>query len=242
MIAAAAPNYSTLCVCIAAWSFGAGGNFPVDSTIFLGRWFVTRFDKKREIHVPVEFVPTLHRYMLTVLAVWWALGNMLGSLVRDLKYHYIEFTADQLDKIAWPLISNYPCPSAPEPCPLSSNKGWRYYLLAMGGLTMVIWIIRLFAFDLPESPMYLISRGRDEDSVAVVHRVAKINGNTSNLTMEKLKEAEILVGEPKHDNTVTSTSIMRNISEFLANHVRPLFVTRVSAHSMSILIIVWGKD
>ena len=99
MIAAAAPNYSTLCACIAAWSFGVGGNFPVDSTIFLGRWFITPFDRKREMHVPIEFVPTSHRYVLTVMCAWWALGDMLASLVSNLKYHCFEYAIEYLTRL-----------------------------------------------------------------------------------------------------------------------------------------------
>ena len=99
MIAAAAPNYGTLCACIAVWSFGVGGNLPVDSTIFLGRWFATTFDRKREMHVPIEFVPTSHRYMLTVLSTWWALGDMLVSLVSELKCHCFEFAIKCLTRL-----------------------------------------------------------------------------------------------------------------------------------------------
>ena len=99
MIAAVAPNYGTLCACIAVWSFGVGGNLPVDSTIFLGRWFATTFDRKREMHVPIEFVPTSHRYMLTVLSTWWALGDMLVSLVSELKCHCFEFAIKCLTRL-----------------------------------------------------------------------------------------------------------------------------------------------
>jgi hypothetical protein len=28
-----------------------------------------------------EFVPASHQYLLTVLSIWWALGQLLGSLV-----------------------------------------------------------------------------------------------------------------------------------------------------------------
>ena len=38
-----------------------------------------------EIYVPIEFVPTSHRYMLTVLCVWWSLGDLAGSLVSYFK-------------------------------------------------------------------------------------------------------------------------------------------------------------
>lgn len=112
----------------------------------------------------------------------------------------------------------------------------------MGGLTMVLWVIRLFSFNLPESPTYLISGGRDEDAVAVVHRVAIINGKSSSLTVAKLKEAEMLAGGSRVqtvDNMVATIPVTRKLSEFYANHVRPLF--EKPEYSMSILIVVWGK-
>jgi len=110
---------------------------------------------------------------------------------------------------------------------------------------MVMWVFRLFAFNLPESPTYLMSRGRDEDAVAVVHKVATINGNISNLTVAHLKGAEILTGDSKiqtDTKMVTSTSAMRKFSEFHASHVMPLFATRVLAYSTSILIVLWGEE
>lgn len=108
---------------------------------------------------------------------------------------------------------------------------------------MVMWVFRLFAFNLPESPTYLMSRGRDEDAVAVVHKVATINGKISNLTVAHLKGAEVLIGDTKiqtDTKMVTSTSAMRKFSEFHAGHIRPLFATRVLAYSTSILIVLWA--
>ena len=108
---------------------------------------------------------------------------------------------------------------------------------------MVTWTLRLLVFNLPESPTYLMSRGRDDDAVAVVHRVATINGKTSKLTVVQLKEAGLLAVNskpPSGDKIVPSTS-PRKVSEFYANHVMPLFSTRVLVYSMSILTTVWGK-
>ena len=105
---------------------------------------------------------------------------------------------------------------------------------------MVLWALRLFAFNLPESPTYLMSHGRDEDAVAVVHKVATINGKISNLTVTHLKEAEVLTGDSRVQSD-TNTSAMRKFSEFHASHVRPLFATRVLAYSTSILIVLWGE-
>ncbi|KAL4072456.1 major facilitator superfamily domain-containing protein [Scleroderma yunnanense] len=209
LAAGGAPNYTALCACVSMWSIGVGGNLPVDSAVFL------------------EFIPASHQYLLTVLSVWWAVGQLVGSLV------------------AWPLITNFSCPAAPAPCPNSSNKGWRYYLFTMGGVMMVMWILRFFVFNLQESPKYLMGRGRDEEAVASVHRVAAINGKTSHLTVAHLKEAEILLGGSSNENdgmldTSAKAAAMRKLSKFDANHVRPLFATRKLAFSTSILIILWA--
>ena len=60
-----APDAVALCGLIAAWSIGVGGNLPVDSAVFL------------------EFVPATHQWLLTVLSIWWAIGNLAASLVSD---------------------------------------------------------------------------------------------------------------------------------------------------------------
>jgi len=75
-------NYVALCSLIAVWSVGVGGNLPVDSAVFLG--------KEEGLHSGlmilmrlVEFIPASHQYLLTVLSVWWAFGQLLGSLVEN---------------------------------------------------------------------------------------------------------------------------------------------------------------
>ena len=115
----------------------------------------------------------------------------------------------------------------------------------MGGIMMVMWFFRLFGFNLQESPKYLMGCGRDEEAVASAHKVAAINGKTSNLTVARLKEAEILVGGSNQNNAKMDTSAkafaMRKLSKFDANHVKPLFATPKLVASTSILIIFWGE-
>jgi len=71
---------------------------------------------------------------------------------------------------------------------------------------MVMWFFRFFVFNVQESPKYLMGRGRDEEAVASAHRVAAINGKSSNLTVAHLKEAEILVGGSNQDGAKMDTS------------------------------------
>ncbi|KAH9008842.1 MFS general substrate transporter [Lactarius deliciosus] len=214
--AGASPDAITLCSLVAVWSVGVGGNLPVDSAVFL------------------EFIPASHQYLLTVLSIWWALGQLLGSLV------------------AWPLLANFSCPTTvpPSPCPRSENQGWRYFLYAMGGLMLVLFVLRFFVFHLYESPKYLMGRGRDAEAVEVVHKVARYNGKSSSLTLDMLRDAEGRYsppsgkGDPEIKLPIIDTSALsaarRTLKSFGWDHVTPLFQTRKLAWSTSLLIIVWG--
>lgn len=104
---------------------------------------------------------------------------------------------------------------------------------------ILLWAIRFFVFKLYESPKYLMGSGRDEEAVAVVHKVAAYNGKTSNLTVEHLKSQESAGG--RQVDTSVGAAVQRKLSVFSGNHVRPLFATRKLAYSTSLLIILWGN-
>ncbi|KAL0070556.1 hypothetical protein AAF712_002395 [Marasmius tenuissimus] len=193
------PNFVALCSLAAVWSVGVGGNLPVDSAIFL------------------EFLPASHQYLLTVLSIWWAFGQLLGSLV------------------AWPLIGNFSCPDAAT-CTRESNQGWRYFLFAMGGLMMVLWGIRFFLFNLYESPKYLMGKAAEDKAVEVVHHVASYNRKTSNLSLDDL----VSVGSLQKENVGGGAALKRHLAKVDSNHVKSLFATRKLAWSTSLLIALWA--
>jgi len=142
LIASSSPNFAAIGIFAALWSFGVGGNLPVDSAVFL------------------EFLPGTHQYLLTVLSVDWAVAQLVATLV------------------AWSILGNLTC-QQDEICTRSKNMGWRYFVIAMGGISMVEFFIRFALFTVFESPKYLMGKGRDEEAVRVVHEVARRNGKTS---------------------------------------------------------------
>jgi hypothetical protein len=111
---------------------------------------------------------------------------------------------------------------------------------------MVLWILRFFVFQLYESPKYLMGRGRDDEAVEVIHEVAAYNGKTSNLTVERLKQAEKLGSGSSEEEVKMDVSaaaaVKRKLAKFDGSHVKPLFATRKMAYSTSILIVLWGKS
>ena len=91
LIAAGSPNFVAAGIFVAFWSFGVGGNLPVDSAVFL------------------EFLPGSHQYLLTVLSIFWALAQVLATL------------------IAWPLLGYRTCSTTNTNCTREENFG-EYHL------------------------------------------------------------------------------------------------------------------
>ncbi|KAJ5201471.1 MFS siderochrome iron transporter 1 [Penicillium cinerascens] len=164
----------------------------------------------------LEFLPGSHQYLLTVLSVDWAFAQLLANLV------------------AWPLLGNMTC-AQEKGCVKEENMGWRYFLIAMGGLAMGMFVIRFVFFTIYESPKYLMGKGKNEQAVRVVHEVARRNGKASSLSLEELDDID------QGAAGLTTTGIVRQRLEKLRmGHVRALFDTPKRAYSSTLIILVWA--
>ncbi|KAL5323741.1 hypothetical protein ACEPPN_008282 [Leptodophora sp. 'Broadleaf-Isolate-01'] len=201
MIAAGSPNFAAIGCFVALWSFGVGGNLPVDSAIFL------------------EFLPGTHQYLLTILSVDWALAQVVATL------------------IAWPLLGSLTC-QEDEVCKRSNNMGWRYFVITMGGISLIEFLIRFFCFTVFESPKYLMGKGLDEEAVRVVHEVARRNGKTSDLTVADLRACE--ESTEAVQQTDAAAALKRKLEKLNFTHVRALFATKKLGFSTTIIMTVWG--
>ncbi|KAK3695403.1 major facilitator superfamily domain-containing protein [Podospora appendiculata] len=205
MTAASSHSFAAIGCFAALWSFGVGGNLPVDSAIFL------------------EFLPPSNQWMLTVLSVDWAFAQVVANLV------------------AWPLLGNFSCQEGAAACTKADNMGWRWFLLAMGGLTMLFFVIRFCCFKIHESPKYLMGKGRDQDAVRVVREVARINGTTSSLTLADLKACE--PAGYVHEGNVTSAArrtLQRKLAEVSTDKIHALFATPRLARSTGLITAIWA--
>ena len=212
MIAASSPNFAAIGIFAALWSFGVGGNLPVDSAIFL------------------EFLPRTHQYLLTVLSIFWALAQLIITL------------------IAWPLLGSHTCEETQTTCTRGENMGWRYLVIVAGGIALIGFIIRFFIFHIYESPKYYMGKGRDEDTVRIVHEVARRNGTSSTLSIEDLRACEALgpngaggvVSGARAQGTDAKAAIKRKMRAFSGKHIKALFATRRLAFSTGAIMIVWA--
>ncbi|KAI9759274.1 MAG: hypothetical protein M4579_002483 [Chaenotheca gracillima] len=166
----------------------------------------------------LEFLPASHQYLLTILSIFWAFAQLVAALV------------------AWPLIGNFSCAATATTCTKGENMGWRYFLIAMGGMSLVMFIIR-FVFHLYESPKFLMGRGRDADAVRVVQEVARRNGKTSPLTLEHLTVHDR--GDQRQGADV-SAALHRKLEKVNLTHIRALFASPRQAISTSLIIVIWA--
>ncbi|KAJ5481089.1 MFS siderochrome iron transporter 1 [Penicillium diatomitis] len=165
----------------------------------------------------LEFLPGSHQWLLTVLSIDWAFAQLLATLV------------------AWPLLGNMTCETK-EGCTRSENMGWRYFLIAMGGLAMIMFVIRFLFFTIFESPKYLMGKARNGEAVGVVHEVARRNGRFSSLTQADLDELD----EGESPGLTTRNVVRRRLDKLRFEHIRALFDTPKRAYSTTLIILVWA--
>lgn len=166
----------------------------------------------------LEFLPGSHQYLLTVLSVFWAFAQLLATLV------------------AWPLLGYHTCQETATTCTRSENFGWRWFMIAMGLLAMIMFCCRFFLFTLYESPKYLMGRGKDEEAVRVVHEVARINGKTTNLTLADLE----VFNQAGQQGVDASAALKRKLEKVNFTHLRALFASPKLAWSTSLIISIWA--
>ncbi|KAF5692261.1 membrane transporter [Fusarium denticulatum] len=123
----------------------------------------------------LEFIPATHQYLLVMQSAFWSLGQAIAAM------------------IALPLIANYCCQSDATQCKYHDNLGWRYTFWTFGGLTLLLFLIRL-TFRVPETPKFLLGKGRDAEAVVVIQEIARRNGGTTWLTLEHFENIDRELG------------------------------------------------
>ena len=214
-----AHSWIATCGLFAGLGVGVGGNLPVDGALFL------------------EFLPFASGNLLTMLSVWWPVGQLIASLSMSTT-SYVHFPSEELMRfiVAWGLIPNYSCDPSLTSCAISApgvtccrsadNKGWRYFTLTLGALTFFMFVCRFFFFHLYESPKYLLARGRQAEAVATVHGIAYRNKRKTWLTVDILNE---IGGHPEvvsHQKLSTGEIIKRKVGSFSGERIAPLFATK----------------
>ncbi|EXJ87457.1 hypothetical protein A1O3_04417 [Capronia epimyces CBS 606.96] len=195
LIAGAMPSYISFSAMVAIYSAGAGGNYILDATNL------------------IEFLPSRHYWLVTFMAVWWAVGYTITGL------------------LAWAFMSNYSCdPDATvAECTRADNWGWRYLHFTCGSLVLLVSVLRVLVIRMPQTPRWLISQNRDAEVVADLAKMANRYNRPLSLTVEQLES----LGRVKH----TEKSVYSALR--LRQHFSQLFATKRLAYSTIMIIANW---
>lgn len=200
IVAGASPNWEVLGLFIALSAFGGGGNLVLDTAVFL------------------EFLPSRQQWMLTLMAAWWGVGQLVAGF------------------FAWAFIPNFSCqdPSVyPDaaPCNKSNNQGWRYVWYASGSLVFVLSLLRITVIRLQETPKFLVGEGKDAECVASLQCIAKKYNRPCSLTVEKLQACGSVMKGAHARSKWSGGEVWM--------HLKGLFATRKMGISTSLIWFSW---
>ncbi|KAH6644117.1 sugar transporter-like protein [Boeremia exigua] len=222
LLAAPKYNYAAICGIYFLASLGLGGNIPIDATIAL------------------EFLPQKRRYFVALLSMWQPIGVVFASAVA------LGTTAKWRCE---PLLES--CRAVPdgEPCcSVDSNMGWRYNLIILGVVTLVIFFLRFFVFTFHESPKFLLARGREAEAIEVLHKIAKFNrAPPPTLTVEHFAAIDAMDGVVPEDvpTNLTRTEKNKRVVKGFGKELRRLkgiFTNRLSCFIFVLLGIAYMGD
>ncbi|KAL2206298.1 sugar transporter-like protein [Sarocladium strictum] len=201
-------NYAAVCGIYLIASIGLGGNIPIDATIAL------------------EFMPPSKRYLVALMSMWQPIGVVTACAISYGTAARYRCDPELLSCRDSSLADGEEC------CSVSSNMGWRYGFLIIGSMTLFIFFARYFVFRFHESPKYLISKGRDQDAIDVLHKIAKFNKCAPpTLTIEDFRDLDRSMGidpdeQPFTDRTNAKGVVMRAVKEL--SFLKGLFTRKLT--------------
>ncbi|EUC40730.1 hypothetical protein COCMIDRAFT_9439 [Bipolaris oryzae ATCC 44560] len=202
IVAGASPNWEVLGLFVCLSAFGAGGNLVLDTAVFL------------------EYLPSKRQWMLTLMAAWWGIGQLIAGF------------------LAWGFIPNFSCtdpeidPSA-TPCTKDNNQGWRYVWYTSGSLVLVMSILRITVIRLQETPKFLVSEGKDAECVEILQHIAEKYNRPCSLTLQMMQDC----------GTTERAAARQGKSKWgfgqVAMHLRGLYATKRIGISTSLIWLSW---
>ncbi|KAG9206449.1 hypothetical protein G6514_003280 [Epicoccum nigrum] len=222
ILAAPKYNYAAICGIYFLASLGLGGNIPIDATIAL------------------EFLPQKRRYFVALLSMWQPLGVVFASAVA------LGTTAKWRCE---PKLLSCKAVASGEPCcRVDDNMGWRYNIIILGVVTLVIFFLRYFVFPFHESPKFLVARGREAEAIEVLHKIAKFNkAPPPTLTLEHFAAIDAMDGVV-HEEKLTNLSRKEKNKRVVTNfgkelrRLKGIFTNKLSCLIFILLGIAYMGD
>lgn len=170
---------------------------------------------------------------MSLLGIWQPVGVVAGSVIA-----YGTAAKYRCD-ITLPACSAVGAGEAC--CSQKSNMGWRYEVLIIGAMTLAVFFARYFVFRFHESPKFLVSKGRYQDAIDVMHKIAKFNGALEpTLTVEEFREIDRAMDiEPIDEaNVGNAKSVIMGALRSIGN-LRGLFLKKLECFTFVLLALAF---
>jgi hypothetical protein len=115
-------------------------------------------------------------------------------------------------------------------------------MLTLGAIALALGLIRILTFQIPESPRYLLSKGRDADAVDAVNYIARYNGRPETLTLDMFAAIDARYASPKTRSQSRPSYIQlirESFQDYQSANVSRLFAGRKMAQHTSISFLIW---
>jgi hypothetical protein len=129
-------------------------------------------------------------------------------------------------------------------------------MITLGAIAIAFGLCRILLFKIPESPRYLISKGRDAEAVEAVNYIARYNGKPETLTLDMLESIDRQYSSNpaatndksvSDDNVVTRTPtkmsyvqiLKESFKDYNASSYKSLFAGRKMAQHTSVTFLIW---
>lgn len=140
-------------------------------------------------------------------------------------------------------MSKYSCDlTITDVCLKADNMGWRYTLFTVGAIVLLFASLRAFVFPLPESPYFLLARGKDQEALAVLQYIAKQSGKPCNITLEHLTSINEKYGKSESPNPSGTLKqiFLAQFKELSFARLKPLFGKPKLALQTSLVVWIWA--
>ena len=125
--------------------------------------------------------------------------------------------------------------------------GWRYAVIVLGCMTLAVFFLRYFVFTFYESPKFLLSKGREQEAIDVLHKIANFNkAPLPTLTVEHFAEIDRMSGTaeeeiptagPLNSTQLASRTLRRFFTSF--KHLKGLFLNKLQLFIFVLLGIAY---
>jgi MFS family permease len=140
---------------------------------------------------------------------------------------FFSFGAVFASVLGYFILPQWSCPET-MPCDLATqNIGWRIMLFSVAVVTFIMLLLRSFWIKLPETPKFLMSQDRTNETIVVLNNIAKINSSNIDISKHDLPQspASASVREEYNEMEMTSsneedTPMLNNIEEQLEEKIK----------------------